>query len=43
MFPDFGVEADEVRDPGDVTVVRGRFRGHGMQSDASFEQTYGRS
>jgi ketosteroid isomerase-like protein len=40
VFPDFRAEADEVRDLGDVTVVRGRLRGHGMESDASFEQTY---
>jgi ketosteroid isomerase-like protein len=40
VFPDFRAEADEVRDRGDVTVVGGRLRGHGTESDASFEQTY---
>ena len=40
VFPDFRGEPDEVRDLGDVTVVRGRLRGHGTESDASFEQTF---
>ena len=40
VFPDFTVEADEVRDLGDITVVRGRLHGHGLESDASFEQSF---
>jgi ketosteroid isomerase-like protein len=40
VFPDFNVVSDEVRDLGDVTLVRGRLRGHGVESDASFEQRF---
>jgi hypothetical protein len=40
VFPDFTVEPDEVRELGDVTIVRGRLRGHGLESDASFEQRF---
>jgi ketosteroid isomerase-like protein len=39
-FPDLSAEIDEVRDLGDLTLVRGRIRGRGMESDASFEQAY---
>jgi len=39
-LPDLHVELDEVRDLGDVTLVRGRLRGHGAASGASFERTY---
>jgi ketosteroid isomerase-like protein len=35
-MPDFNVELDEVRDLGDMTLVRGCLRGRG----ASFERTY---
>jgi hypothetical protein len=38
VFPDFGVEADEVRDLGDVTVAWVHLRGHGTGSDVPFEQ-----
>jgi ketosteroid isomerase-like protein len=38
VFPDFGVELDEVRDLGDVTVARVRLRGHGTGSEVPFEQ-----
>jgi ketosteroid isomerase-like protein len=38
--PDFNVELDEVRDLGDLTLVRGRLRGHGAASGAFFERTY---
>ena len=37
--PDFGSEIEEVRDLGDVTVTRGRARGHGVGSDVPLEQT----
>ena len=39
VFPDFSTEIEEVRDLGDVTVTRVRLRGHGMESDAPWEQT----
>ena len=39
-LPDFNVELDEVRDLGDMTLVRGRLRGHGAASEAFFERTY---
>ena len=32
-------EIEDVRDAGDVTVTRVRFRGHGIESDAPWEQT----
>ncbi len=38
VFPDFTVEADEIRDLGDTTVARVRLRGHGTGSDVPFEQ-----
>ena len=34
VYPDFTSEIEEVRDLGDVTVARQRFRGQGIQSDA---------
>ena len=39
-LPDFNVELDEVRDLGDMTLVRGRLGGRGAASGASFERTY---
>jgi ketosteroid isomerase-like protein len=39
-LPDLRVELDEVRDLGDMTLVRGRLRGQGAQSGAPFERTY---
>jgi ketosteroid isomerase-like protein len=39
-LPDFNVELDEVRDLGDMTLVRGCLRGRGAASGASFERTY---
>ena len=38
VSPGLRTEVDEVRDLGDVTLVRVRFRGHGMESDAPMEQ-----
>jgi ketosteroid isomerase-like protein len=38
VFPDFHAEAEEIRDLGDLTVARGRLRGRGVESDASFER-----
>jgi ketosteroid isomerase-like protein len=32
-------EIEDVRDAGDVTVTRMRFRGHGIESEAPWEQT----
>ena len=40
VLPDFQVELDEVRDLGDLTLVRGCLRGQGVGSGASFERTY---
>jgi ketosteroid isomerase-like protein len=40
VFPNLSLEIDDVRDLGDMTLVRGRVRGHGTESDASFEQTF---
>jgi ketosteroid isomerase-like protein len=40
IVPDFKVELDELRDLGELTLVRGRLRGHGAGSGASFERTY---
>ncbi len=40
ILRDFEVELDEVRDVGHMTLVRGRLRGHGAESGASFERTY---
>ena len=39
LSPDFKGEIEDVRDLGDVTIARTRFRGHGVGSDAPFEQT----
>ena len=39
VAPDFRSEVEEVRDLGDITVVRVRLRGHGAASGASMEQT----
>ena len=39
VAPDFRSEVDEVRDLGDVTVVRVRLRGHGAASGASMEES----
>ena len=33
-------EIEDIRDAGDVTVTRMRFRGHGIESDAPWEQTH---
>jgi ketosteroid isomerase-like protein len=38
-FPDLSAELYEVRDLGDLTVSRGRLRGTGAGSGASFERT----
>jgi ketosteroid isomerase-like protein len=38
VYPDFTTEVEEVRDLGDVTVARQRFRGHVSQSDVLIEQ-----
>jgi ketosteroid isomerase-like protein len=38
-FPDFRTEVDEVRDLGDMVIVRVRITGHGAGSDALFEQS----
>jgi ketosteroid isomerase-like protein len=38
VFPDFHTEIDEVRERGDLTIVRARLRGHGVESDAFFER-----
>jgi ketosteroid isomerase-like protein len=38
VYPNFTSEIEEVRDLGDVTVARQRFRGQGIQSDAPIEQ-----
>jgi ketosteroid isomerase-like protein len=38
--PDFQVELDDVRDLGDLVLVRGRLRGHGAGSGAEFDRTY---
>jgi hypothetical protein len=37
--PDFSGEIEGVLEPGDVTVVRLRLRGHGVGSDASMKHT----
>jgi len=39
VFPDFSSEIEEVRDLGDVTIMRVRQRGQGMESDAPTDQT----
>ena len=38
-IPDLRTELDEVRDLGDMTLIRGRLRGQGAGSGASFERT----
>ena len=38
-FPDLSAEVYEVRDLGDIAFVRGRLRGQGAGSGASFERT----
>jgi ketosteroid isomerase-like protein len=38
-LPAFTAEVDEVRDFGDMTLTRGRLRGQGAGSGASFERT----
>ena len=40
IFPDFSLEALEVRDLGDLVIVAGHSRGHGVDSDAPFDLTY---
>ena len=40
VFPDWKVEAEEVRDLGDLTLMRGRLRGQGATSGAPFERPY---
>ena len=37
-FPDFSIEAIEVRDLGENTLINAHIRGHGGDSDAPFEQ-----
>jgi ketosteroid isomerase-like protein len=39
-LPDFKVELHEIRDLGDLILVRGALRGHGAASGAAFERTY---
>ncbi len=39
VFPDFRVSAEQIRDRGDMTVVRLRLRGQGKESDAPMDQT----
>ena len=38
VFPDFTSEIEEIRDLGDVTVMRVRQRGQGIESDAPTDQ-----
>ena len=40
VFADFGTEVDEVRDFGQVLLVAARGHGHGVGSDAPFEQRF---
>ena len=40
ILPDLRVELEDVRGVGDLTLVRGRLRGHGAGSGAAFERTY---
>jgi ketosteroid isomerase-like protein len=41
VFPDLKVELEEVRDLGsNLTLVRGRLRGHGAGSGTAFERAY---
>jgi ketosteroid isomerase-like protein len=39
VYPDFTSEIEDVRDFGDVTVARQRFRGQGIKSGAQMEQS----
>ena len=39
IFPDFNIEAMEVRDLGDTVIVTVRIRGHGVDSGVPFEET----
>ena len=39
IAPDFSTEIEDIRDLGDVTVVRVRLRGHGIGSGATMDQT----
>jgi ketosteroid isomerase-like protein len=39
VYPDFNTEIEQVRELGNVTVVRVRNRGHGAGSEAPMEQT----
>ncbi len=39
VAPDFSVEIEEVRDLGDATLSRSRFRAHGIGSGAAIEHT----
>jgi ketosteroid isomerase-like protein len=39
IFPDFNVETLEARDLGDLVIGAVHARGHGVDSDAPFEQT----
>jgi ketosteroid isomerase-like protein len=39
IFPDFSVETLEVRDLGDLVIGAVHVRGHGVDSDAPFEET----
>src|SRR3954447_3144880 len=38
VFPDYRIEADEVRDLGNVTVTCARAQAHGVESDALTQQ-----
>ena len=38
VAPDFSVEIEEIRDLGDATLSRARFRAHGVGSGATIEQ-----
>ncbi len=39
VYPDFTSEIEEVRDLGDVTIARQRFRGQGVRSGAEMDQS----
>jgi ketosteroid isomerase-like protein len=39
VWSDLSLEIEEVRDLGEVTVTQAHLRGHGMESDAHWEQT----
>ncbi len=40
VFPDYGIEVDEIQDLGNVTVVHARGHGHGVGSNAFTEQPF---